>query len=407
MSATGIEATYRVVTPLFCAGADPKRPELRLPSVKGVLRYWWRALAWSRCRGELQVIRREEDRLFGSAGGGQARVLMRLASAPEPVPIPVNEVLKVGAGAGVVGAGARYLGYGVMEAFSRKNKRTGQRTAAGQLTRACLAPFDFTVQMRGPDLDEQELTSLRDSLVALGVLGGMGAKSRKGYGSLVLRDLRVNGQARWNTPRSMDELRSAIAALRSDLAYGPAGSAAEFTALSNRARHVLLSSAGRRPLELLDLVGRELIRFRSWGRAGKILGGQDSEKNFRDDHDLMKREPRQRDSHPRRIAFGLPHNYGKQRNTQVGPVDGLDRRASPLFIHIHECGDRPVAVLSFLPARFLPADRATISVGGSRVRQASEEELYRPIHDFLDRLLDRNPRRPRQEPFTDAVEVRS
>ena len=413
MPAIRIEATYSVVTPLFCAGADSKTPEVRLPSFKGVLRYWWRALAWSRCGGDLEVVRREEDRLFGSAGGGQSRVLMRWASPPEPTPISVNEVLKVRAGGEVVGDGARYLGYGVMESFPRKNKQTGQRTAAGQLTRACLAPFDFTVRMRGRDLNEQELTSLTDSLVALGVLGGLGAKSRKGYGSLVLRDLRVNGQARWSTPRSMDELRSAIAALRpgpSDDDDG-SGSLPEFTALSSGARHVLLSSSSTEPLELLNLVGRELIRFRSWGRAGKILGGQDSEKNFQPDHDLMKLDPRQRRNHPRRIAFGLPHNYGKRKQDQVGPAEGFDRRASPFFIHIHECGDRPVAIVSFLPARFLPsrppANRATISVGGQPVSQAPEEELYRPIHDFLDRLLDRNRQRPRQEPFTDAVEVRS
>ena len=404
MPAIRIEATYSVVTPLFCAGADSKTPEVRLPSFKGVLRYWWRALAWSRCGGGLEVVGREEDRLFGSAGGGQSRVLMRWASPPEPIPIPVNEVVKLRAGGRVVGPGARYLGYGVMGAFGAK---------AGRLTRACLAPFDFTVQMRGRDLKEQELTSLRDSLVALGILGGLGAKSRKGYGSLVLRDLRVNGQARWSTPRSMDELRSAIAAFRpgpSDVEDG-SGSLPEFTALSSGARHVLLSSAKSEPLELLDLVGRELVRFRSWGQHGKILGGIESEKNFRPDHDLMKKlASHERRIHPERIAFGLPHNYGKWTEDHVGPADGFDRRASPLFIHIHECGDRPVAVVSFLPARFLPsrppANRATISVGGQRVSQAPEEKLYRPIHGFLDRLLDRNRQRPRQEPFTHAVEVR-
>ena len=78
--ASEIEATYRVVTPMFCGGADPeRRAELRLPSFKGVLRFWWRALAWTRLDGDLGRIRREEDALFGSAGGGRSRVLMRLA----------------------------------------------------------------------------------------------------------------------------------------------------------------------------------------------------------------------------------------------------------------------------------------------------------------------------------------
>ena len=58
-----IEAAYQVVTPLFCAGADPKRPELRCASFKGVLRYWWRALAWRRFGGDLDAIRQNEEPL--------------------------------------------------------------------------------------------------------------------------------------------------------------------------------------------------------------------------------------------------------------------------------------------------------------------------------------------------------
>ena len=107
-------------------------------------------------------------------------------------------------------------------------------------------------------------------------------------------------------------------------------------------------------------------------------------------------------AHPRRIAFGLPHNYGKRREQQVGPYGELDRRASPLFVHVHECRNTSVAVLSFFPTRFLPPDTG-ISVGGTRVPQKTETELYRPVNEFLDRLLD--PGR-RKEPLT-AVEVKS
>lgn len=397
---TEIDAVYRIVTPLFCAGADPEGPpELRLPSFKGVLRYWWRALAWAEYAGDLHVIRQQEDRLFGSAGDGQSRVSMRLTQDSNPPMVRVNDVLTVSSNVNrVVGDGARYLGYGVMEAFASRNRGT----EAGQLMRACFrAPFDFIVRMRGRGLSEQDSTMLTDALIALGTLGGMGAKSRKGYGSLALRSLRVHGVEQWNAPQSMSGLRGAIAKLERN---GGAAAFPEFTALSRKTRHVLLSSEKKEPMELLDLVGRELVRFRSWGRNGKILGGStDSERNFRDDHDLMKNSrPR---VHPLRIAFGLPHNYGPRPDKQVGPFDkGLDRRASPLFIHIHDCGGAPVAVLSFLPAQFLPNGRSDISVGGTRVGQAPEQELYRPIHEFLDRLLNRSERK---EPFTDQLEVRS
>ena len=392
--AVEIEATYRVVTPLFCAGTDPNRPEVRLPSFKGVLRYWWRALAWGRCGGKLEAIREAEGALFGSASGGQSRVSMRLELNPEPTPLNVGSVLTVSQGnSHVVGEGARYLGYGVMEAFGRNR---------GKLTRSCLrAPFDFTVRMRGRRLTEQQLASLTDALIALGTLGCMGAKSRKGYGSLALRTLRVDGVDRWTRPHSTGDLRDAIARLRGEHGGARLPTLPPFTALSQGTRHVLLTDGKKEPIELLDLIGREMVRYRSWGHNGRVLGSP-SEKNFKDDHDLMKQGASRREKHPRRIAFGLPHNYGKL-DQQVGPADkSLDRRASPLFIHIHQCDYTPVAVVSFFPAHFLPEGKSDISVGGKEIRQAPEKKLYRPIHEFLDRLLD--PKK-RKERFTQVEEV--
>ena len=397
--ATRIDAACRVVTPLFSAGVDPHCPELRASSVKGVLRYWWRALAWSRCGGDLDAVRQQEDALFGSAAGGRSKVSMQLVPDVEPSSVQVNEVLTVPGTTRTVGDGARYLGYGL---------RRGQAAPCGSRTPPCFrAPFDFTVRMRGRDLEADDVASLQGALIALGTLGGLGARSRKGYGSVILRSLRVDGADRWRAPRSMGELRDAISGLpRGD----HNGALPEWTALSGRARHVLVASREQEPLDLLDLVGREMLRFRSWGHKGRVLGSR-SERLFQDDHDLMKsvKGGIKPEKHPRRVAFGLPHNYGKRSSEQVGPsspkdTPKLDRRASPLFIHLHVCGGVPVAVLSFLPARFLPEGRSDVSVGGHPVRQRSEDELYRPIHEFLDRFDD--PKK-RKEPFTEAMEVPS
>ena len=399
---TEIEATYRVVTPMFCGGAEPdKRAELRPSSFKGVLRFWWRALAWSRLGGDLGQIKQQEDALFGSADGGQSSVSMRLVPGPVPRSVAKGEVLTVAqSGGGPVGEGARYLGYGVMRGVGKN---------AGQLTRPCLrSPFEFTVRMRVREGARNEsdhrsqLASLVDALICLGTRGGMGAKSRKGYGSLVLRSLIVDGEQRWRSPQTIFDLRESLRDLRRN--HG-APDLPEYTALSAQARQVLVPSNKNEAMDLLDLVGRELMRYRSWGRGGRVLG-QDSEKNFEDDHDLMKGSRRNR--HPERIAFGLPHNYnyGKRRHEQVGPHDPkLDRRASPLFIHIHECGDTPVAILSFLPARFLPDGRSQISVGGSPVEQTPEADLFKPINKFLDRLLGLEPGKPK-EPFGEVMEVK-
>lgn len=410
MATDRIEVTYRVATPMFCGGArQADKAELRLPSFKGVLRWWWRALAWSRFEGNLTTIQEAEDSLFGSARGGQGTVAMRLlsSSAAAALSPPAQLRQTADAHASIVGEGARYLGYGVMEAFGRKAKGEGPATQAGQLTRACLeAPFDMKIELRVRDLDAPNRASLLDALKAVGVLGGMGAKSRKGYGSLVLQSLSVNGVPCWSPTASAIDLQKAIESLLADPTrnIGVRRGLPPYTALSARTRIVLVpANAQSHPRALLDRVGREMMRFRSWGHNGKVLDAN-SEKNFKDDHDLMKQRPDQRKTHPRRIVFGLPHNYGKPDDQQVGPADGhIDRRASPLLIHIHECGSTPVAVLLLLPAQFLPGDTPQVNVGGRRVGLASEEELWRPVNDLLDRLLDHEKRK---EPFGQAFEVR-
>lgn len=390
---TEIEATYRVVTPCFCGGAG-QQPEFRLPSFKGVLRFWWRALAWARYGGDLRAVKQDEDAIFGSAARDRSRVQIRLA-AHEPRPtLPAGRVLTIDGGA-VVGEGARYLGYGLMHAYA--SGKTGVR--AGELTRACIeSPFELTIRFRCRSMSGPQVDSLTDAVAWVGLLGGIGARSRRGYGSLSLRSMDVGGERRWSVPRSLEELGAAIGGLRQST--GPTR-LPEYTALSGRARHVLLDGGDIAPMALLDLVGAEFVRFRSSGRDGKVLGGRaNAEHRFKADH-LMLVSGRPGDAHPQRVAFGLPLNFGKPAHLHVKPADH-DRRASPLLIHIGECGDRPVALVSVLPARFLLGPDPAISVGGRRVRQMDEATLYRPVHQFLDRLLD--PRQ-RKEPFTAALEV--
>jgi CRISPR-associated protein Cmr1 len=392
MTTEMIEAKFAVTTPLFNGGADPQRAELRAPSFKGILRFWWRALAWSRCNGDLEEVRQQEDLLFGSEKS-QSRVQIYLP-LPQLAPRALNagDVLELDGFA--VGHGARYFGYGLMGATNGPQK----------LARGCLRPpFEFTVTLRGRDLTDDERKSLKDALIALGTLGGMGARSRRGYGSLVLNDLRFDDKEEWTPTLTIADLRERISQLHRACANAPLP---EYTALSTGARHVLLSARNVGPLQLLDRVGKEMVRFRSWGRNGRIPGDSaEPERLFSDDRNLMKLPAKQRGTHPRRIAFGLPHNYGKQKQDEVKPAArGIDRRASPLFVHMHMCGDMPVAVVSFLPARFLPEGEAEISVGGQNVRQAREDELFEPLREFLDRLLDDKRRR---EQFSEALEVRS
>ncbi|KGG79646.1 hypothetical protein Y919_10840 [Caloranaerobacter azorensis H53214] len=56
-----------VVTPMFIAGANSRVPEIRGPSLKGVMRFWWRALNGNLSFKDLNLLKTEEAKIFGSS----------------------------------------------------------------------------------------------------------------------------------------------------------------------------------------------------------------------------------------------------------------------------------------------------------------------------------------------------
>jgi CRISPR-associated protein Cmr1 len=48
----GILAEYEITTPMFLGGGVPQDVDLRPPSIKGMLRFWWRAMKWGDCLKE-------------------------------------------------------------------------------------------------------------------------------------------------------------------------------------------------------------------------------------------------------------------------------------------------------------------------------------------------------------------
>ena len=405
-----ISATYRVTTPTFLGGAEPKeRAELRLPSFKGALRFWWRAMAWERVKDPSR-LRDEEAALFGSSDErvGQSKVLARLSSVgPGPDVLAPPSVLTHDNRP--VGMGCGYFAYGVMIGFGQK---------AGELTRSCLAaPFTFMVNLLlKPNMKPDQRQEVEQALKILGLVGGLGSKSRKGYGSLTLLSLKVGDEETWTPPVSSEKIGDAIRAVLGPnrLRARQSGESTsvelpEWTAFSSMSRIIVVSPASQNdtPLALLDRIGREMVRYRSWGRNGRVLGDVASEQNFKGDHDLMVVQRHPRTAHPKRIAFGLPHNYGKKEQHKEVEPQSFDRRASSLFVHVHQASekDRPVAILSFMPSRFLPEDQARISVGGASV-ELDTTNLWQPVETFLERMLGMTPTpHQRKDRSVTAMEV--
>ncbi len=382
-----IKAKFQVVTPCFLGGANhDEEANLRLPSIKGALRFWWRALNYAQIttaeqkknNGIIASLREKEGKLFGSSeqDKGQSLLIMRLNAESQKSIGELKETKDKSA------YGMRYLGYGVMD-------------FKGQLTRPCLSrgkdsfyPFEFTLQIGAKE--QKHLDKILPALKLFGLLGGLGSKSRKGYGSLNLIELKGDGVGTWQTPASENDYEERL----TDLLKPTSGNGKEGPEISRFLfqHHIRFIKLKRRnsAMSVLNQYGEEMIRYRSWGRNGKILDGEDSEKNFKDDHDWAKAASKGMkppphlpyNFHPRRAVFGLPHNYGK--GVGVKP-ENHERRASPLFFHVHKIGSKFVGVALLLCSQFLPP-KEMIKAGKKTVPANPD---WKVLTDFLDRICDK------------------
>jgi len=69
------------ITPMFLSGADGKTPELRPPSIKGALRFWWRAM-----NGHLSLsdLKKKESEIFGGTNPAtRSNVIIRIENHRE------------------------------------------------------------------------------------------------------------------------------------------------------------------------------------------------------------------------------------------------------------------------------------------------------------------------------------
>lgn len=373
-----IEALLSITTPMFIAGSDQQQAEFRIPSLLGALRFWYRATASGKLTRDIPALRKAEASLFGSTDAGQAEFIVRADSSQISITDAAN-----------TGYGLSYLGYGAINVKPMpRNYICIRKEFSIKLS------FIFRPQVKNPDTE-----GLKRALTALSLFGGLGSRSRRGFGSVALVSLKdEEGKEHWHSPQTREELRAAIQAFISSIGSKNITGLSEYTAFTSSTR-IILSQTNRDAIDLLNCIGQEMIRYRSYGSNKNGIhylpwDKKEAEQNFADDHDLLLslRQNPNPGKHPRRVAFGLPHNYFFGSTKQSVGVAGekSERRASPLFIHIHQLEKEYAAVLTYLPAKFLPdgesinikmkINRPTIAVPCNFDGQV--------ITDFLDRIPD-------------------
>jgi CRISPR-associated protein Cmr1 len=184
-----LTATYRVVTPMFLGGAEPTaEAELRLPSFKGALRFWWRAIMWGKVK-DVDELRRREAELFGSSENGQSRLILSMEKVRTFEDRP--------AGQWRANSWEQYTGYGLRDEVKGDRRFIPPGTT-------------WVVRVRLRDYEPRHMDQVVAAMKLVGLVGGLGARSRNAWGSLTL--LELEGRAVWKAPQDPSTLVSELEA---------------------------------------------------------------------------------------------------------------------------------------------------------------------------------------------------
>lgn len=169
MSEQEITKELTFITSALLAGADQNAPEIRAPSIRGALRWWFRVLAGDR------DVRKEEEELFGGVHGADRPVASAISVRVEDaaiknnqkaVPLPPNTPM------GYIGYFAQVSG----------NKQGVYRTEAGHYIGE---GSTFTLKIRAVRPVRPELWArLEEAVKAFVWVGALGLRATRGFGRL-------------------------------------------------------------------------------------------------------------------------------------------------------------------------------------------------------------------------------
>lgn len=314
------------ITPIFMRGADQRNAEIRASSIKGLMRWWFRALAGNYFGNDIAGLRKVENYAFGSTSK-KSRVEIRVNCDQKPR----NIVFKFRSNKPIFDRDSHvhelsYLWFSLKLLASKK-----------QIEKYYPAGTNFKVTIKS--YDSKTFNLALTSLWALVSLGSIGFRNRRGAGSLKFSggDLEyLNGLGLKPIFRKIEDLEDSIRCaidvvgknLPSKLKKLSILTPASYAILSENTSYVgLWRSHGNMPIELL--------------------------KDYQSKYEAFRRS---RQHSTTRITFGLPIVRSNIRGS-LGRVIKDARRASPMFIGVIKVGhENYVRITKFKTDQFYPND---------------------------------------------------
>ena len=334
-------AKIKFITPCISSGANQKVAEIRAQSLRGELHYWFRSLG-----GRLP----EERRIFGRIGKEKE---IRRSSLNVRIVVPENLRTSCKDGKSISGDEFDYFLWPLRE----------QKHTPGSGSRGIIeAGESFELRISHVRIQDGKLLP-EEVLKAFLLLGSLGSRSRRCYGSLWAESVSIDGQE-WKVPvRKEDFINEVI----------------ELIAQSN----ISASFWGDAPSwkEAVELAKKTLKSY----RCGSPKSGTPSHWG-KNDHDV----PLKGRGTAYRPILGLPlqQRYSTGKGTWRSTIDGNDRWASPLRLKIVPLDGKYNVLALFMGDELMePTTQIQLKGKGRPIKATLSDDLWYALKEEGEQIL--------------------
>lgn len=304
-----IRLKLKVVTPMFLGGADGKKAELRPPSVKGLLRFWWRATQASL---NLKQLQEKEGEIFGAAGEKESK------KSSFSIVIKVSEVGKYCSSGSLPRHEFKVKGHplNILDYLAYGTQTWDKQVKKNIFVREYIKPdSDFTFELILKIWEEKNWEDILKALQVFYLFGGLGAKTRNGFGALEIIEAEGTQEVK------------AISSLAPDNAFK------EQCSFNNTPSFPAFSTNAR--------LFKTKKQHQNWHDSLAELGFayREARLSLERSHHYEKRQ-----------YLGAPIIVNKK------PKSHLDRHAKPYFLRVYRQNGGYTGYILYLPASYLPPE---------------------------------------------------
>lgn len=342
------------ITPMFLSGADQSKAELRSASIKGLLRWWWRAL---QAESNLEILREKESKIFGSSDektGGGSSFAIRIAHEgvleTSNTDLPKHNITVKSKGKSFPVNVLEYMAYGPCSYDKVKKKNVIVRKYI-----SCGFKLSLHMNIFKPEF----LTEILKAMYVFDLFGGVGSKSRNGFGSFFISN--------------KDECFNSIA---NDLSVSGAYSKENLQKIIKRTEDKAYTTFTEGTKVFMAKES-----YATWdktlGEVGKIYRGiRSGDIKISNEKEMDLKPFEQKHKFEKRQYIGSPIVADHKTKSL------LDRHAKPYFIKIAKEGDRYRAYILYLPSRYC------IELNNAAQHDRKFTEVCNEFNAFLSQHMD-------------------